>query len=237
MSQIDQHRSVPDLLDLVKKLERRIQALEGSTRLGNSSIDGGELTVKGGDIVVRTAGDDEVLRIEHGNRPRISMRPVAAPGTNYGQLLAWESGGTGVGIEVGVLNPSDQQDGGKVLLMQHVAFLSHQPSVGGDDAETYMALSEHGAYPNHISYRGKFQQRRVDGREPWEMGYDVIGAGFGAASYLFDQPYEMTPMLLYSISGATANFNHCIVSVDTSGFTIGWSDALAHNLTWLAIRR
>jgi hypothetical protein len=231
---IKQHREVPDLIQLIADLNKRVGTLESANSLGNASIDGGELTVRGGDIVVRNSNDEEVLRIAHGTKPKIVMHPDAGLDDFYSMLFSWESVSQGAAIQASIYNSSDDQDGGKLLLMRNAAYLSHQP----DSAEeTYIALSEHDAFNNHISFKGLFLQSRIHGDEPWEMGYDSIGAGFGAISYAFAYPYDQVPQIIYSISGATANFNHCVVSPSTTGFTIGWSDALAHTVSWVAIRR
>lgn len=231
---IKQHREVPDLVQMIVDLQQRVNTLESARRLSSASIDDGELTVRNGDIVVRNEFDEEVTRLEHGVYPRIKFSPTNGPSQRYGQVFAWESAFQGTAIEVSICEPGDDHDGGKVLLMQGSTYLSHQP-LGQD--ETYVALSEHDAFPNHISFRGKFLQQRLSGLEPWEMGHDSIAAGFGAITYAFSYPYDDVPLILYSISGATANFDHCLVSPSTTGFTIGWSDALAHTVSWVAIRR
>jgi hypothetical protein len=69
------------------------------------------------------------------------------------------------------------------------------------------------------------------------MGSVNIEAGFGAYSQVYDWSYPTTPLVLYTITGATANFSHCLVSSDANGFTIGWSNALAHTINYLVLRR
>lgn len=232
---IKQHREVPDLIQLIADLNKRISTLESANSLGSASIDGGELTVRGGDIVVRNDNDEEVLRIAHGQVPQIILHPDAGLDDLYSVVYSWESVSQGAALQASIHNSTGDQDGGKLLLMKGATYLSHQPD--GPAAETYMALSEYDPFPNYISFKGLFLQNRYRGDEPWEMGYDSIAAGFGAISYAFAYPYDQVPQIIYSISGATANFNHCIVSPSTTGFTIGWSDALAHTVSWVAIRR
>src|SRR5688572_32655963 len=86
---IRQHRDRPDLLEQIAQLQQRIETLENARRLGNTSLDGGELSIRGGDIVVRSNSGNQVIRMEHSGQPTMRIYPE---GVNdfEGRIFGWE---------------------------------------------------------------------------------------------------------------------------------------------------
>ena len=70
----------PDILEKITELERRLSVLERVPRIGNTSIDTGSLTVKGGDIVIQNAEGIDIIRIfqsgDIGGAPEIRFTPL-----------------------------------------------------------------------------------------------------------------------------------------------------------------
>ena len=122
---LKQQRQLPDLLDYIAELEKRISSLETSRRLGNASIDGGALTVRGGDINVRSNNDNLVTKIQHGTIPTIQYFPgdVAVP-TSRTTMFGWlASDGSAWQASCETIS-TDQQSGGKLLLLENTLYLS-----------------------------------------------------------------------------------------------------------------
>ena len=233
MSEIRQHREQPDLIKMITELQRRIVALENSRRLGNASIDGGELTVRGGDVVVRNTNSEEVLRVKHGSAPTILMTPDFGLDAYVARMLAWESEGQGAAVELGIRTSGDQQDGGKLLLMQGASFLTHTPN-GGE--EGFFSIS---SYADATFYfRGKWevgeQHEATDGLV---FGVESVAAGFGAASVGFVVPFATAPFFMYTILSAVGPVSHNLVSISNTGFTVGWSGTTAKTIYWQAWRQ
>jgi hypothetical protein len=236
MSQVlRQHREFPDLMKGLTTFNRRLEALETGRRLGNTSLDGGELSIKGGDIVVRNDNNEEVLRIKHGSQPQIDMIPDYGLDGYIARLAAWEAE-YGTALELGIRKTDGTQDGGKLLLMNFGTYLTKTPADGS--AETYFALGIFPGWANHFYFRGRWmvgeQRTSEDGIV---FGVETVGAGFGAASFNFTHAFDTTPFLQYSIFSAVGPVSHNITVLSNTGFTIGWSGTTAKTIYWQAWRR
>jgi hypothetical protein len=231
-----QFRQMPDLLKQIEELYRRVTAVENAKRLGNSSLDGGELSIKGGDIVVRSEDDTPVTRIEHGDEPRIRFYPNEGVANLESQILAWENPGNGgSAIQMNVQQPGNVQDGGKVLLMNTVVYLSLQRAGLN---ECYFSIGESSLYPEHFRFRGRWRvgdQSNSD--DAIVFGILNVGAGFGAASITFQQTFDTAPFVTYSILSAVGPVSHNLTAVSTTGFTVGWSGTTAKTIYWQAWRQ
>src|SRR6185503_17779822 len=233
MSEVRQHREQPDLLKMVADLQRRLVALENSRRLGNASIDGGELTVRGGDIVVRNDNNEEVLRIQHGAAPTVTLTPDYGLDAYKASIFAWESEGQGAALEMGIRTSADVRDGSKLLLMKDVAYLTHSPN-GGEEA--FLSISQYAAATLYL--RGKWlvgDQREAS--DAIVFGIESIGAEFGAASVNFTIPFDSTPFFTYSLFSSVGPVSHNIATLSSSSFTISWSGTTAKTIYWQAWRQ
>lgn len=229
------YRSKPDLIDQIARLEKRVATLESGRRLGSSSIDNGTLVVRNGDISVRDEDDNERVKLTHGVNPSTYYRPKDSSDGVRARQVAFASGGVTSFQSYMVRDSDGFGDGGKLLLTKEYAYLSHQPFAG---EETFIGLSAYSAYNNHFLFRGKWISDAQF--QPWNalyMGTIDVAAGFGGIIWNYDYEYPALPLLTYSITGAAANFNHCITAQSTTGFTISWSDALAHSVHYMVWRR
>ena len=235
MPEIRQHRSKPDLLTQLAELTRRITALENARRLGNASVDGGELTVRNGDIVVRSSGGADVLRIVHGTVPQIVMTPDSGLDSYKVAMYAWESVDQGAALTLAVQENDGDQDGGKLLLMRDSVFLSRQPSSG---EESYLSLGYYLDVPEAFYLRGKWNVGvQSSSQDAIVMGQEDVAAGFGAATVNFPIAFATTPFFMYSIFSAVGPVSHNITALSASSFTIGWSGTTAKTIYWQAWRR
>jgi hypothetical protein len=236
MTEIRQHREMPDLLKQIEELYRRVVSLENGRRLGNTSLDGGELSIKGGDIVVRAPDGAAVTRIEHGNEPRIRFYPNEGVDTLDSQILAWEnSGNGGSALQMNIQQPGNIQDGGKLLLMNTAVYLSLQRAL---QAECYFSIGESTSYPEHFRFRGRWRVGvQQDSDDAIVFGIESVAAGFSAASFNFAQTFDTAPFLVYSILSAVGPVSHNLTAVSTTGFTVGWSGTTAKTIYWQAWRQ
>jgi len=236
MTEIRQHREMPDLLKQIEELYRRVVALEQGKRLGNTSLDGGELSIRGGDIVVRSSDDTPVTRIEHGNAPRIRFYPNDGVDDLESTILAWENQDNGgSAIQMNVQQPDNVQDGGKLLLMNRSLYLSLQRNAL---PECYMSIGESFSYPEHFRFRGRWRVGdQSDSDDAIVFGISNVAAGFGAASFNFIQAFDTAPFMMYSIFSAVGPVSHNLTAVSNTGFTVGWSGTTAKTIYWQAWRQ
>jgi hypothetical protein len=236
MADIRQHRHVPDLLKMIAQLERRVQILETTPRLGNSSVDSGQLTLRNGDLVVVDSNGNETLKIGHGDIPFLRMRPNTVEGGYSAIQFAWESDASGASYQAHIQDHNDIHDGAKLLLNKDTAYLSHQPVF---NSETYIGVGRHGGYSNHFRLRGRWVYNNgFDDQDAIVCGYDNIAAGFGAASFAFPYTFDTIPIVLYSMYNAGTAIASDLSALGTSGFTVSWaSGTTAKTIGWVAFRR
>lgn len=236
MTEIRQHREMPNLLKQLEELYRRTTALENAKRLGNTSLDGGELGIRGGDVVVRSVDNAPVTRIEHGDEPRIRFYPNEGVADLESQILAWENPGNGgSAVQMNVQQPGNIQDGGKLLLMNTAVYLSLQRYALN---ECYFSIGESSSYPEHFRFRGRWRvgdQSNSD--DAIVFGILNVGAGFSAASITFAQTFDTTPFMMYSILSAVGPVSHNLTALSTTGFSVGWSGTTAKTIYWQAWRQ
>lgn len=189
-------------------------------------------------------GDDPQMRIQasnsFGNRGQISAFSFSGTDTlaisnvdNSADVtdgaFMWLSnnGGQFTLQRIGDLNPLS-----KVALNTDGVIIASQPSGG---SEMYLGVGW--PYPGVLYARGKLAGQAVYADTMMFGGQGSVGAGFGALILGYGMTMtgpQVTPV--YSISGASPTFYHCLSAFSLSGFTISWSDALAHSYFWRAVR-
>lgn len=130
-------------------------------------------------------------------------------------------------FEMGVRRVSGgDQDGGKLLLSYDYAVLSYQPF---GIEETMIGLSFIGNQV--INMRGKFNGYvSADPTDAIFAFSDPVSTGFSGASYAYGPTMVSSMGPVVSISGTSANFYWCVTTSTLTGFSVGWSDALAHTV-------
>jgi hypothetical protein len=230
---VKQVRDTQDLFDIIKGLQDRIATLERSPRLGQASIDSGELTITNGNIVVRDSAGTAILSIIGGDVPQIQMQPNG--GTDYKVIQSgWESSSQGAAFQVSIAElVGDVQDGGKLLLMRDAAYLSHQPDGA---AESFYGAGVYGA--ENLFMKGVFGNNLMDGDGLAAIvcGYVNVTAGVSSYSHTYpitSQPDMIPVVCMTNSAGALAG---CLTTYSNSGFTYAWTGTLAKTITFWAFR-
>lgn len=236
MAEIQQYRQWPDLVKMITGLVMRIQNLERARRLGNASLDGGELTLRGGDLVVRNENNEPVLELKHGASPTITMIPDYGLDYYLANLFAWESAGQGAAFQASIMQSDGvTQDGGKLLLMRDGVYLSHQPASGN---EAYFCISPYLGRNEDLHFKGRWLVNlAIDATDAITFGTSSISAGFGAATISFPFTFSTAPFVTYSILSAVGPVSHNLTAVTTADFTVGWSGTTAKTIYWQAWRQ
>jgi hypothetical protein len=186
----------------------------------------GDATITG---AFKTAVDGAGVEIVPGSVPKVILQPNPAD-DHYGQIFGLYFG-TENATEMSIRRVSDDSiDGGKVLLMQSGAVLSHQPASPG--VETYVGVG----WPisQTFSGRGKMPGSFTFNDSLFYTAGTVVGAGFGAISLSYGLTMTSSVFPLYAISGATPGFNHCINLSTLTGYSVAWDDGAAHNVwSWV----
>lgn len=119
----------------------------------------------------------------------------------------------------------------KVLAFNSGTVISHTPNGG---VETFVGVG----YPStdRFAGRGKMSNGFSASDSMFYSSGIVVGAGFGAITITYGPTMTSAIFPMYSISGASPNFNHSISSSTLTGTVVAWSDALAHNV-WIWVCR
>jgi hypothetical protein len=236
VSEARSYRNVRDLLDIIFELERRIRTLESAPRLGSTSLDGGELTIRGGDIVVRDDNNKEVARMMHGAIPMMRFRPANTALEEY-QLVTfgWEAEDTGAAYQASVQDINGNQDGGKLLLMRDAVYLSKQPA---DPSRNEAMITIGALMDEDIRFQGHWgdggQLSKLDALDLIRV--DVV-AGFSAYVHTYTYPYDTTPAVFYTILNTAGTVNHVLTACDNTGFTLTWGGTGAKVIFIMVMRR
>jgi len=148
----------------------------------------------------------------------------------------YTNGTWGQAFEIGIRErESLVQDGGKVLLSESVAIVSHQPN---GDNEAYISL---GAWPNATStgrvyVQGKFNRATAyNGQTGVWVSLTPINAGFGSLVVGYGPTMEEVMVPIVSITGTRGDA--CVLTASSStGFTVGWNGTDAHVVHMWAVR-
>lgn len=230
-----QRESPPDLIERIKRMEKRIADLEKVRRINNTSIDSGELVIRGGDIVVREVDGTKVLEILHGAVPALNMYPIGDGTEEYKLVIfGWESASQGAALQLGVEKVNGNQDGGKLLLMRDATYLVKQRDMQN---EVFVALGAVSDYPEHFWLRGRFMDSvDVDGQDALVVGQLAVSGGAASATFTYAVPKETTMVPMVTMQCATV-MEISVTASSTSSFTVDWSnDAPAKTINFWAFR-
>jgi hypothetical protein len=240
------------ITDIVLDINRRLKAGETSLRIGNTAIEDGNLVVRNGDIVVSLSDDTEVLRIVHGDTPEIRYFATGIDSDRFGATWGEDVSidlGSGFGIvdttvmHTGVYDstvPEDHDiDGGHLKLQLDGAVFSYEPNNG--DAPVYLWLNPYSRvdpFKEVILFNGKWDnQFEYAATSALAVGSVDVGAGFGSYSWTYQQAYatRICPVVGLVNSGAVVT-SWNVTSMNTSGFTVTWTGALAKVINWWNFR-
>ncbi len=220
---------------MIADIDRRLTIQEQAKRLGNASIDGGRLTLRGGDLAVVDDDGNLTLLLSHGETPAITYFPGQVDGGYSAAQFAWESDVNGATFETHLEDASGNLDGGKLLLNKQTAYLSHQPHVGN---ECYVAVGQQGGYTEHFRFKGRWVANDGFGADDGIVtGWNNIASGFGAITITFPNAFDTTPLVLFSIQNAGTAVASDLSTLGPTGFTVTWATGTtAKTLSWVAFR-
>lgn len=222
MAEIRTYRDKRDLIDIIADLERRLGLVESARSLGNASVDGGELTIRGGSLVMRNTNNKKVLELEPGFLPVLRFLPANGSFDEYQlSMFGWESDTSGAAVQLCVQQNDGAQDGGKLLLMRDRVYLSKQPQ-DPSGVEAYFSIGEF--QDEGLRFRGMFWDLgQNDSKDGLIVGKVDIAAGFGAYAHTFSVPFADTPIIVYSLTSTSGAVAHSITAQSGSGFTVAWA--------------
>ena len=185
-----------------------------SKRLSDDAVDGGRvwLTQTGARLSVAPSGATDVAEAN------ISVTNATLKARTVSQVVLSET-------QAQMLTNHPSGNASKFLGFDSGTVVSYTPN-GGPEALLGVGWPISGA----IYGRGKFANSFAHNDGLMVSALMSVGSGFGAATFSYGATMTGSIIPVYSISGATANFYHCIPTGNATGVTIGWSDALAHNI-------
>lgn len=216
--------------------------VDGAKTVDIKSTDG-SVTVTG---KIQTLVNGNGVTLMPGSIPKIRLTPNSGY-NHHGELFAWRddsiAAADGLTTELSVRDTAtDEIDGGKVLLWQDAAVISHQPDgaretyVGmnyplGDSLVLSAGESGMGYTAADIFFVGKFGMYSAwDANQAiFTIGNDAIGTGPIQQAYTYGRTMSRNLCPIPASRTATDTLVRVVVS-NTSGFTIGCSGTSAHFL-------
>jgi len=213
-----------DIVSYVADLYKRAGDSDSALRIGHTAIEDGNLTVRNGDIIVSESDDTVVLRILHGDIPEIRFFPLGSVTTHRASLFAVDFAPDPEDTDQSVVLTIETdvfptvQDGGKLLLSETSAILSHQPDASGGE-ESYLWLNY--GFNEIANYRGRWSdQLQADAHQGLYMGAFNATAGFSTWTHTYFTPFSttMVPLANVGVSGGTLTWG--LDSYSASQFTL-----------------
>lgn len=170
---------------------------------------------------IQTAIDGAGVTIIPGGNARIEMVPQASD-DHYVRLFSDYFSGAEVQGEFSIRNTAGDVDGGKVLLWEHGAVLSHQPDVGD---ETYLGLDF--PFDERLFFQGKFVNWQVlTGLDGLIVGYTNItedGGGTTPSGVIITFGPTMSSQMVV-LGGVTDQnlMRSQITALSLTEFTLTW---------------
>lgn len=230
------------------RVEMSGSGIQAYNVVGEKTVDikstDGSVTVTG---KIQTLVNGDGVSMMPGSIPKIRLTPNDQY-DHHAELFAWRDydliNAQGLTTELSVRRTSDDAiDGGKVLLWQDAAVISHQPDVG---RETYIGLnypfadslvlsageSGLGFTAADIMMVGKFGQYSAwDANQAvFTIGNDSIGAGPVIQSYSYGRTMSRVLCPIPS-SRTSADTMVRVATATTTGFSIGCSSTSTHILS------
>ena len=201
---------------------------------------------------LQTAVNGDGITIEPGVTPKIRLTPNDVY-DHYGRLLSFNDVVMGTVLDMSVRRSSDDAiDGGKVLLWENGAVLSHQPNAGTEQfigvdypvngaiqvqagkLEVHSPGSNELLFDNdtgNIEFWGKWPNNIYSDPKQalWTMGDSTAGTGPTTATYSYGPTMARTLWPVVSIKSSADSFVRLVTSGNT-GFSVAFSAAVAHGI-------
>jgi hypothetical protein len=228
-----------DLVSQIRELAQRISILERTPRIGNTAIDTGQITVKGGDVVVETPEGVDVIRITQSGlngTPEIRLSPLGAASTHVNTVTTNRETIDGSLQTVGkfeVVNLDGDIDGGFAHLYETGAKMGwHRDS---DGLECFWQVGTIASVVGAIRAVGRWMNGTNISTEailPWTFD---IGAGFGGTTAPFSPSFTTAVIPIVGLLNSGGVVTWCITAQSSSSVTILWSGTAAKTVNlWVA---
>lgn len=212
------------LTEHLQDLIGRVAASETSTRIGHTSVEDGDLTIRNGDLIVSESSGSIVLRLLHGTSPEIRMWPLGESDTHRIAFLGYNGAVEAQSLAIFIeTSPDAVIDGGKVLLAKNYAVFSHQPDASGGQ-ETYIWLNGDPAMTESFIFRGRFRdQNQYDTHQALYMGSFVASSGFSTWTHTYAASFDTTFIPLVTVLHSGSTIQWVLDAFSTSSFTVRFS--------------
>lgn len=214
----------PDIVEYIKDINGRLKTGEVGLRIGNTAIDSGNLTVKGGTIRIENSEGEKSIAIAPGDTPIIAFYPGGESDPATAVMFSFvtpedlavvelSSGRNDGGFFV--------QDGGKVLLWDDSAILSHQPD-GGEESLIWLNVDPN--LSEAIFVRGRFgDSAQYDSRQAFYTGRLEASSGFSTWTHTYPTTWDdqILPIITVHLNGSTVQWG--LDDYTVSGFTVRFS--------------
>lgn len=228
-----------DLIDEVVSLNERVDQLQSSLQIGNTTIEQGSLIMRGGDIImVDPANNDEVILrfINEPELPAMRFTPLGPTDTHQITLYGYDDPVADQAVQFVVEESSSEDaDGGKLFLRRLDTVLSWHPFASGGE-EIYIWLNF--ALNGSIAMRGRFLNKQNEAQSAFFTGQDSIGAGFGGATRTYSTAFANAPSPIVTIldSAGPTDVHWLLSSSTTSSFAVDWTGTAAKTIFYWVVR-
>lgn len=203
-----------------------VQAYDASNNQTVDIASTGNVTVVG---TIKTDFADQGVEIRPGTPAFIRLRSSSTT-AHYARLYA-ANNGTDTQGDFSVRRVADDViDGGKVLLWNNSAVVSHQPASG---AESFIWFGYGGA--GQIGTRGQWINTG-DAQSALVPIADTVGAGYSGSGYTYGPTLASIGHPLIMLQGTSGSYYRWQLSANsTTGWSVEWDDATGktvHSMAW-----
>lgn len=229
---LSRHRDELDLIDYIRRLEKRVKNLESSNRSANTSVDSGSFTLTGGSLrVTDTMGNVVFELMREDDKPVIYMYPTFGnPNNERLKLSSSSTVDRGPEFRVEVQESDGTAFGGYLSVAREGVALS-QFSDGG--VESGISFSPSLDRQRAIVLKGRFwPNESIDANQATYVGQVAVDSGFSAVTISYDR--EMTDCIMVPVPAlvSAANVAWGISSQTTLDFTVSWADTTAKTVNY-----
>lgn len=226
-----------DLVEYVADLMGRMSTGESAQRIGATSIEDGNLTVRNGDIIVSETAGNVVFRLLHGSTPEMRFFPIGSSDTHRISFFAKNDDFFGETLFASVeTNPGAVVDGGKLILSTSMTILSYQPLASGGN-EAFLWFASDPGNPEAIDIQGKwFNAQQGSALQGIYAGQDTLGGGFGSYTHTYFITFATTPVPIVTLFNSGGTVSWVLTAQSTSSYTVTWSGTTGKTINWWVFR-
>lgn len=232
------YRASPQsITEIVDELERQITALEQNPRVGNTSIDNGDLVLKGGKIVVASSGNLKVIQIYidplFASLPVVYLAPKGDLGEKIGSFRTFDNGSETL-AQISILpSVTHTVDGGQYTVSDS-QFVSDYVHSGFGAERVYIQMIPNGSSGDSTYvFHGAWYEGQITNEDALYVGASAVPNGFSSFTVSYAAIFSSTILPFIGIHDVPASLvDWCLTSYSTSGFTVEWIGTDAKTIMW-----